>query len=314
MSSAVAITSQMSTLTFPFKKMVNIHQLLSHAATTVVDYSAQVLEEAQNGEAFATSPATSDDHVATSFDSTSYSNQPTSKSSYVPKHAPDSDPYDLNLLGEPYGYASAYYCFGSNEENFLSLEGTINSSDAGEVVAKVTRGKVHESVMRGLALGGDEVIDGVRIGAYNLAILTRNIVNEEDLTPYVNCYMSGKNEQGQFGRDNSFTGTSRFVKIDFFEKRGIRLANVAFGSYFTMFLSDDGRLFGCGENENGQMGTDILTPQYEILQIKLFDNNGEEEQVVQVEAGAFHCAILTKSGNIYTQGYNCWGRLNACHN
>ncbi|EFC47522.1 predicted protein [Naegleria gruberi] len=263
-------------------------------------------------------------------------------SKFIPKvdHIPHNDPQDLNLLSDAFGYSSAYYCFGSNEENFLSLDysalATSGDSYNGEVISKVmrksftnqsvvlnesqqarsglglvdTNQNVDTSPFKVRCLGGNEVVEHIRIGAYNLGVITRNLSNNfSNGNSKTNCYISGSNERGQFGRPKSFKGSNGLIKIDHFDKNNLTLKDIAFGSYFTLFLTECGKVFSCGENENGQLGTNSISNQYEIKQMRVIHPETKlEEFVTDIETGAFHTLAKTLSGNIYSCGYNCWGQ------
>ncbi|KAG5471493.1 hypothetical protein LSCM1_01585 [Leishmania martiniquensis] len=69
----------------------------------------------------------------------------------------------------------------------------------------------------------------------------------------------GCNNWGELGIGNSDAPMSP-TRITFFEKRGMRVAKVALGNSFTLFLTKEGRVFGCGATNGGQLPPNTFDP------------------------------------------------------
>lgn len=345
---------------------VRIHKLVKDFLDRVLSETSSIDPDDEDAEEEEPSFINMDEDQETDSLPSSMESQEVFNLNEQPSRSPDTKPsspslslnnysttnLDLNIESDPYGFSSAYFCFGSNEENFLSLNSSqlsqyetgVDGFD-GEVISRVTQRTFHttpmiisttdnneevvmvadsETALRPRVLGGEEVVEHIRMAAYNLGILTRRMKSFHDLSnkshPSLDekengtiCYISGSNERGQFGLPEKFKRTSSFRKVDYFEKNGIQIKDMTFGSYFTLFLSANGQLFSAGDNENGQLGRSSLDNQFNIEQVKIVNpETSEEEFITQIEAGAFHCAFLAKSGNVYSQGYNCWGEYCAC--
>ncbi|KAG2378431.1 hypothetical protein C9374_008070 [Naegleria lovaniensis] len=325
-----------------------VHDILNHALSQLSvsslllnDEQAEFIEDdtspttIQDNDSTASSIISHDEENSETFSSNLIQETTMSQFASFQQHSSHYPNLDVNIESDPYGFSSAYFCFGSNEENFLSLDSSQLLKYAtgvdgfnGEVISRVTPRTFHstptntenngmmdvESTFKPRSLGGDQVVEHIRMAAYNLGILTRRVKSFHENTHHNDsdgtiCYISGSNERGQFGLPEKFRGTSMFRKVDYFEKNGIVIKDMTFGSYFALFLSRDGKLYSAGENENGQLGRSSLANQFNIEHVKVVNpETNEEEWITQIEAGAFHCAYLSKSGNVYSQGYNCWGQ------
>ncbi|KAG5497131.1 hypothetical protein GH5_01665 [Leishmania sp. Ghana 2012 LV757] len=93
------------------------------------------------------------------------------------------------------------------------------------------------------------VIDTVHCG-FNHAVVT---LSDGGLFAF------GCNNWGELGIGNSDTPMSP-ARIPFFEKRGMRVAKVALGNSFTLFLTKEGRVFGCGATNGGQLPPNAFDP------------------------------------------------------
>lgn len=72
-------------------------------------------------------------------------------------------------------------------------------------------------------------------------------------------YAFGSNTWGELGI-GSTTSPVYPTRILFFEERGIHIKKVALGNSFTLFLTTDGRVYGCGATEEGQLPRNAFEP------------------------------------------------------
>lgn len=83
---------------------------------------------------------------------------------------------------------------------------------------------------------------------------------------------------------------------------------MAAGGRHSLFISSCSRVFACGLNESGQLGTgpdDInLRKTYEPRQVLL---NSNHEVPVQIACGLLHSTILTEKGTVLSFGDNKFG-------
>lgn len=120
----------------------------------------------------------------------------------------------------------------------------------------------------------------------------------------------GFNLYGQLGVGNT---SNVLVPTKVTALNGINIVDVQLskayyynGRYHTLFLADDGSLYACGYNSNGQLGigntTNQSTPQL------LSKSDWVKIYAMGVSGGGFSAGIDT-SGNLYTWGWNGRGQL-----
>ncbi|AYU81488.1 hypothetical protein, conserved [Leishmania donovani] len=88
-------------------------------------------------------------------------------------------------------------------------------------------------------------------------------------------YAFGCNNWGELGIGNSDAPMSP-TRIAFFEERGMRVVKVALGNSFTLFLTKEGRVFGCGATNGGQLPPNAFDP-VPIPLIRSFQQHGSDE-------------------------------------
>lgn len=94
------------------------------------------------------------------------------------------------------------------------------------------------------------------------------------------------------------------------ELGGARVVQIVGGGLHTLFLTSDGRVFACGETEEGRLGIPANDPKLQDLpfpavlseptQVRF---SSEDDPVIQISCGP-HCSFaVTQGGALY-----CWGR------
>lgn len=119
-------------------------------------------------------------------------------------------------------------------------------------------------------------------------------------------FVLGSNLAGQLCHPD-IVGTTFIKKIDFspFLPDGSRFIRVFAGNTFTMFLTDSGTIYGCGENRNGQLGvigTNIQIPT-------LVSPNFFHSKIQNLCLGHSHTLALGEQGEVYGLGLNLFGQL-----
>lgn len=115
----------------------------------------------------------------------------------------------------------------------------------------------------------------------------------------------GRNSSGQCGHEKLHVfDTPKLIK-------GLRHVNVvqaAAGTKHSLFLTDGGVVYACGENKYGKLGIGPRHAKREIIaQPMQIDYNGAP--IVQVGCGGDFSAILDIEGNLYTFGFPEYGQL-----
>ncbi|KAK7679587.1 hypothetical protein QCA50_017298 [Cerrena zonata] len=127
----------------------------------------------------------------------------------------------------------------------------------------------------------------------------------------------GMNSRGQTGTGVTNLETEKIVLIPRLvsglhpsELGGARVIQIAGGEQHSLFLTSDGRVFACGETDEGRLGIPSSDPKLKDLAVPgvlseptqvIFPS--EDDPVIQISCGP-HCSFaVTQEGALY-----CWGR------
>lgn len=112
----------------------------------------------------------------------------------------------------------------------------------------------------------------------------------------------GRNQFGQLGLDNTTT-QHRPTLVPALENMNV--INAACGRNHTLFLTDTGTVYACGDNRSGQCGVGNLQPQ--ILTPTRINYRGPP--IVKVGCGAEFSVILDIKGGLHSFGLPEYGQL-----
>lgn len=137
------------------------------------------------------------------------------------------------------------------------------------------------------------------------------------LTNYGKVYGCGENKYGQLGstlnndtlianpRPTQITNTIGSLNIVGIDTGGI------YGGDHSLFLTNDGKVYGCGYNGSGQLGRAVSNINPVPTQIT--DTIGSLN-IVQVACGGGASLFLTNTGRVYSCGNNRYGNLGLVDN
>ena len=94
------------------------------------------------------------------------------------------------------------------------------------------------------------------------------------------------------------------MRVAFPDVPAAHVYRVSCGNKHTAILDDKGRLFTCGSNDCGQLGTGHK--RGELIPALITTIN---DRMVQISAGVAHTLVLTKSGRVFAMGNNSNGEL-----
>jgi alpha-tubulin suppressor-like RCC1 family protein len=112
----------------------------------------------------------------------------------------------------------------------------------------------------------------------------------------------GNNECGQLGLGH-YNAQNTPQRINLPEGKTVQ--SLAAGCYHTLILCTDGSLYGCGHNEQGQLGRRIGMWGNLITKPVLIKMKPAE----RIAAGAYHTLILCTDVLLYSFGKNSYGQL-----
>jgi RCC1 and BTB domain-containing protein len=108
-------------------------------------------------------------------------------------------------------------------------------------------------------------------------------------------YALGSDQYGQLGLGEQTNGQDFLQVTIVMNLAHIRIRKVCCGSYYTAVITEDDRVFTFGQNNYGQLAqghtTNIWIPNEVIL-----------DDVIDIEAGMYHCVFLTDDGKLYGAG------------
>ncbi|XP_068630724.1 X-linked retinitis pigmentosa GTPase regulator homolog [Battus philenor] len=108
-------------------------------------------------------------------------------------------------------------------------------------------------------------------------------------------YAAGCNEEGQLGTGDTEPRTlPQYVELN-----SVVIKQVSAGSNHTAILSEDGRVFVCGSNSEGQLGLGEGTRSCsQLTELKFM------EKIAFVECGYYHTVFITDRGAVFVTGDN----------
>ena len=117
-------------------------------------------------------------------------------------------------------------------------------------------------------------------------------------------YSCGLNEDGQLGLGDT-TDRTTFTQVT---TNTDNVKQISCGYYHTVILKNDGSLWSCGWNEDGQLGTGLdasSSNKKSFTQVTTNINN----DVKQISCGNNHTFIVKNDDTIWSCGYNYYGQL-----
>lgn len=115
----------------------------------------------------------------------------------------------------------------------------------------------------------------------------------------------GRNASGQCGHDKLHTFNAPELVAGLSH---VNVVQAAAGTKHSLFLTDEGVVYACGENKYGKLGIGTKYSKREIIATPTkIDYSGAA--IVQIGCGADFSVILDIEGNLYTFGYPEYGQL-----
>lgn len=117
-------------------------------------------------------------------------------------------------------------------------------------------------------------------------------------------WVCGYNTYGQLGintKDDSF----KPVELTVFKEKGKVIKDVICGDYHSIFHTEEGELWSCGKNTQGQLGLDDTNPRTTPHRIKFF----ELMNITHVSCGENHSIVIVDNNQVYGFGTNTRGQL-----
>ncbi|GBG25543.1 Serine/threonine-protein kinase Nek8 [Hondaea fermentalgiana] len=117
----------------------------------------------------------------------------------------------------------------------------------------------------------------------------------------------GSGENGRLGNGGT-TDQLEPYPVEYFLEVGIKIVSIATGNSFSLALSDDGKVYGWGKNDQAQLGLggsmsmDVYAMEEMPRQIDLLAN----ETIVSIAAGGSHAMAVNSKGEVFHWGMRLW--------
>jgi alpha-tubulin suppressor-like RCC1 family protein len=116
----------------------------------------------------------------------------------------------------------------------------------------------------------------------------------------------GYGKDGSLGHENS-DNYDLPKAIEYFKRNNIKIQKIECGDYFSLALSEDGKLYAWGQNNFGQLGLGQVTQQLKVnVPTEILFGN---KMIKDIYAGEDHSSCVTNDGEAYIWGYGIDGRL-----
>jgi alpha-tubulin suppressor-like RCC1 family protein len=131
-------------------------------------------------------------------------------------------------------------------------------------------------------------------------------------------YSCGRNMYGELGLAiNNGTENANPNPAHIKNIRTAIIVAVSCGTEFSLFLTNDGKVYSCGLNQYGQLGQpyNLLTTNSANIQ-QIIDGGMDSLNIVYIATGnaAAHSMFITHDGKVYSCGYNRSGQLGTTRN
>jgi len=120
------------------------------------------------------------------------------------------------------------------------------------------------------------------------------------------CWSCGYNFYGQLGDD---TKNNRNTLVQMIMPNGYanKAISVSGGGYHTVILMDDGTVWACGDNQDGQFGNATTTDSKILVQMIM--PNAYTNNAINISTGQLHTVVLMDDGTVWACGSNFFGQL-----
>ena len=140
-------------------------------------------------------------------------------------------------------------------------------------------------------------------------------------------YSCGLNNDGQLGLGTSGNGNKELspkLITTYYGNNGvttnyetIEIDKISTSHYHSLFLTRDGQVYSCGQNDWGQLGLGTSGSGSEKSSptlIETYSTDSESDNyssivITKISAGHYHNLFLTSNNQVFSCGYNDWGQL-----
>ncbi|MDR2152005.1 MAG: hypothetical protein LBO72_04205 [Helicobacteraceae bacterium] len=115
-------------------------------------------------------------------------------------------------------------------------------------------------------------------------------------------YVAGRNRDGQLGLGDA-KERDVFTLVSSLE--GKKIVAIAAGSFHSLALDSNGKVYAAGENNVGQLGLGDKSRRWKFTEVSALS----DKKIVAIAAGGSHSLALDNEGKVYASGFNEYGQL-----
>ena len=140
---------------------------------------------------------------------------------------------------------------------------------------------------------------------------TVKVVTEktEVITEVISLAESGKIYIWEVGEGTAIYALPICISDEDTELKGKRIVDISAGKNYTVALDEEGKVYACGNNEDGQLGDGTTTNSPLTICISDKENELKGKKIISISAGGRYTVALDEEGKVYTWGYNYDGQL-----
>ena len=116
--------------------------------------------------------------------------------------------------------------------------------------------------------------------------------------------------RGDYGRNGNGGNADQLSPepIEYFLDCDINIRHISCGFNYSLGVSDAGKIYGWGSNDNCQLGlgAGFAVDMFSMENFPKLIESIEDEEIVKVSTGQAHAVGITKSGELYIWGMKMW--------
>ena len=132
------------------------------------------------------------------------------------------------------------------------------------------------------------------------------------LTENGRVFVSGHDGWGQLGLFSVLESYPTEISLDCFSGESIK--QVAAGQSYSIFVTQNGKVFVCGYNNKGQLGIGKRDTSHLDVPTEIPREDFDNEMVISAAVGDSHTIFQTDHNSFYSCGLNQYGELGLGHN
>ena len=148
------------------------------------------------------------------------------------------------------------------------------------------------------------------LNSFTITAIACGVSHTIFLTNEGKVYSGGRNGSGQLGLGNT---TNQPTPEPISTLNSFTITAIACGEFHTVFLTNEGKVYSCGNNGSGQLGQSTTTKTPSIISTTTTIGGTptafNDLKITAIACGREYTVFLTNEGKVYSCGYNSYGQL-----